>query len=317
MAKYNVTNSGYGISYPLNLGGNIREESVSYSFDSGQSKADAWCIFDNGVMTSCSYTPTTGPVSYAQTPSTNAIQQAETMIQKYTDFALQHYSIDTTYLQQAKSILHEANSQKATTMTDSNMKVEISLSANYSSIKWTYTENGLDIPFKSIKIDFRDNDFCWFGDSWSLYKTSMTNTLSKDDAITLGFTTAKNYPVHLAKFDGDKVTSVEITPDWSNTTSEATLSMLPGTSFNNTLPAIPSAPNATSYPISSKTTRNALTLYPLWQLVFYFAKPIGSVVGIEVGVWGDIREVAYCREYGHLGGTETTLPSNCNLQVEQ
>ena len=61
-------------------------------------------------------------------------------------------------------------------------------------------------------------------------------------------------------------------------------------------------------------TRDPLALYPQWQMVFYFNKSIGGAVGIQVGVWGDTKEVAYISEYGYLGGqggnpTTPTTPS--------
>ncbi|MDR2707593.1 MAG: hypothetical protein LBB87_02440, partial [Nitrososphaerota archaeon] len=55
------------------------------------------------------------------------------------------------------------------------------------------------------------------------------------------------------------------------------------------------------------------TLYPFWTAVFYFSYPIGNVYGVQVGVWGDTGEVAYCWETGSLGSSD--VPSNGSSDV--
>ncbi len=303
LTKYNITKSGYGISYPSNLGGIVKEETVSYTFDSGQSKADSWCTFDNGIMTSCSLTLTEGSAIYVQTRSANLVEETGNIIQRYQIFANQHNTKDTEYLKTAQTILGEATTQRLSTLISDNMKIDISPSSESTSIKWTYSTKGIDMPFKSIVLKFRDDDFCWFGDGWSLYTAKEFEAISKEEAATLGFATAKNYTVHLLKFDGNNVTSIEARPEWTKMTYEGGLEMLPGATLNMSLPAIPSAPNIPSYIIPSNTIRDPLTLYPMWRLVFYFDKPIGSISGIQLGIWADTKEIAYCSEYGSLGSS--------------
>jgi len=53
----------------------------------------------------------------------------------------------------------------------------------------------------------------------------------------------------------------------------------------------------------SNMTRDPLTLYPYWQLHFYFNESIAGNVGVQVGVWGDTGEIIYCSGHGYLGSS--------------
>ena len=62
------------------------------------------------------------------------------------------------------------------------------------------------------------------------------------------------------------------------------------------------------------TKRNSTALYPLWTVNFYFNKIYYGAYGIQVGLWGDTKEVFYCESLitlGNSGGeSPTTAPSN-------
>ena len=49
-----------------------------------------------------------------------------------------------------------------------------------------------------------------------------------------------------------------------------------------------------------------MTLYPYWQLHFYFNESIAGNVGVQVGVWGDTSEIIYCSGFGYFGASGTT-----------
>jgi hypothetical protein len=52
----------------------------------------------------------------------------------------------------------------------------------------------------------------------------------------------------------------------------------------------------------------------MWSAVFYFNQPIGNIAGIQVGVWGDTKEVAYCRPQRYLGNSR--LPQNSSYPLQ-
>jgi hypothetical protein len=112
--KYNLTNSGYGTSYPPKFGGVVKEETISYTLDSAQSTVNTWATFDNGAITTCSMYATRGSVAYSKLLPTNVIDSTKDFIQKYEKFLTQFYSKDTSYLQQVLSSLDGVNAQAST-----------------------------------------------------------------------------------------------------------------------------------------------------------------------------------------------------------
>ena len=60
--------------------------------------------------------------------------------------------------------------------------------------------------------------------------------------------------------------------------------------------------------IPGKIARDPLKLYPYWQLYFYFpGGEIGDYSGIQLGIWGDTKEIIYCSGFGFHG---TSAPSS-------
>jgi hypothetical protein len=308
-----VYDYGYGVSYPSTYGGSIQEEEVSCTLVSSQSEATAWCLIDNGTITSCSFSPIRGSPIFAHEISSNVVEAAKIVLQRYQAYAVQHNVVnaDMTYLQQALAFLNLANNQTITEKTAENMKFQMSPDPAYTSIVWTYTKNGVDMQRKGIALSFRNgSNFNDFADTWTLYSTGASSVISEAEAVSVGLAFAKNYSVTLAHFNGDgSATAAKVEPDWSNMTYDAVLNMLPGASLNSSVPTVPGGPSIPSTVVPSKTARDPTTLYPMWQLIFYFTKPVGGVVGLQVGVWGDTGEVAYCNEYGYLGASGPTVTS--------
>ena len=51
----------------------------------------------------------------------------------------------------------------------------------------------------------------------------------------------------------------------------------------------------------SNITRDALSLYPVWTMIFYYGQPISDAQGVQVGVYGDTGQVLFCTPYILLG----------------
>lgn len=304
--------------FPLNLGSSVTEEEVSATFVSSQSNATAWCLIDNGALATMSFTPVYGLPIYLQPPANNVVDAARNILQKYQTYVTQHSTanLDLTYLQQAVALLEQTNNLAITEKTSGNMKIKISFNSAYTSISWVYIQNDYEVSRKSIQLEFRGRDFIWFGDSWNLYRVSNSSSISKDEAVSIGFAAAQNYTLNLTYSERNGDTTVQVKPDWTNMTYQATFCMLPGSAFNQSLPSIPGAPAIPSNVIPSKTVRDPLTLYPVWQLGFYFNKQIGDIVGIEVGFWGDTGELIYCNEYGVLGPPMPNTPPQPNTSPQ-
>jgi hypothetical protein len=166
---------------------------------------------------------------------------------------------------------------------------------NRTRIQWIYTENGTDVPKKRLELKLDKNgNLCYFLDNWSLYTVGTLETISEEEFINIAFEAANNTMLTIVLDDNG--TTVEIKPDMNNVTYDAWLGILP---------------------------RDSDKLYPYWQVMFYFEKPIYSKIGIEVGVWGDTQEIDYCSAFGVLGppgygqpNDSTTANNNSGNQQE-
>ncbi len=163
--------------------------------------------------------------------------------------------------------------------------------ASKKSINFVYTIDGIEVPNKSLGITFED-DRITLHDTVGLYSVSGSNVFSKGEFEGFAFDLAKEFC--------DSFFSEDVKVDWSHMRSEIGLNVIPGRIYDN-----PINNDLLEKGVGTRYSkdRDGLTLYPMWQAVFYFSQPVGNIVGVQVGVWGDTGEVAYCYEYGQLGGS--------------
>jgi hypothetical protein len=324
LTKYNITNQGYGVTYPSRYGGVVKEENIIFTLDSKDSKIAVAGVFDNGYIYWINFYPMEGSIIYAKQPSTNAFEETKNILQRYQTFT-QNYGVDSSHIALALSMLSNVVDTPSLSANPNNLNSisnfaslsatseNMTLKSSESGIGWGYSANGVGIPNKSMGIDFGSNTFT-FADTWDLYSIGSFSVLSKDEALNVALTAAKNYNLTLAS-EKDALTIVK--PDWSSITYDIGLNMIPGQTYNTSLN------NALNFATVGDTTRNPLALYPLWQVIFYFNNSVGGgITGIQVGVWGDTKEIAYCSTYGFLGdsiasSTPTAQPSASPLQQEQ
>ena len=337
MTKYAITNEGYGVKYPSEYGGAVKRESISFTLNETDSQTPLetnnenpfWqaptgqitvgATFLNGYIFWLNINPMYGSVIYRQQPSTSAVAETRNILERYKAYAAK-YGMDNTHVTLALSLLEKASDGPAasgthnfcdlsgftpTNATSSNMQ----MTTSQTGIGYAYTFNGVNVPKRSIGASFADETFT-FHDTWNLYTVACESVISEGEAAAMALDAAKNYNVTLMREDNS---SYVLNPDWSNPTVEISLNMIPGQQFNTQLNQ---DLNAVS---SGSKDRNPLGLYPFWSATVYFTKPIGNIGGVQVGIWGDTKEIAYVRTYGHLGGSggtdDTTSPFNVGLAV--
>lgn len=302
LSKYNITNEEYSFKYPSEYGGNVKDEHVYLEFVSSEGNISVMGLFLNGFNGGIFvYPPTKGSMFFKHQPSTNALDESRNILQRYKIFA-DNYGFDTSHIDSALTLLNNATIASSASdnlqtfnniigfvpsvTTAGNMKQE----TTQKGVSWIYTEKGVDMPNKCLKIDFGINKL-HFVDTWNLFTIGSFSVVSEDEVKQIAFDAANNYNLTLVGENGTLIVAEK--PEWSNRTS-IVLNMVPGEIYNDELSkeiGIVSGGNA---------TRDPMALYPLWETVLYFSERVGSVYGIAVGVWGDTKEIAYITPYGYL-----------------
>ncbi len=315
LAKYNRTNEGYSVSYPSKFGGLVKEESLSFTLDSNDYKITVGSVFDNGFPSWISVRVLNGSLTYATQPSTDALVESRNIIQRYHFFA-QNYNISTVDLTSTLNLLSSVpdsppingdstNFNRMSDLTPGNATSEdMKLQVSETSIGFWYTTNDIDVKNKYFGLSFGYNTFI-FSDVWNLYSIGCFSVLSEEEATNMAFEVANDYCLNQTWYQTDKNNVItEVKPDWSQMRSDVGFNMIPSQTYNNSLN---DALLAKGVGVNSgNTTRNPLALYPFWSMVFFFSEPIGNIAGIQVGLWGDTKEIAYCMEYGYLGNSGQT-----------
>ncbi len=312
LTKYTIIEEGGGVNYPPELGGVIKRETTGIKYNSTDSQLEVAAEFHNGYIRWLHVLPIRGSVIYREQPSTSAVAETRSILERYKTFA-EKYGIGTAHVTIALSLLDKASdgsppSEKQnfngvsgfnpTTETSSNMVQTTS----QTGVGYMYTFNGVNVPNRSIGVSFAGGSFT-FHDTWGLYTVASVSVITEDEAKAMALDAAKNHEVTLMRDDNS---SYVVYPDWSNPTVEIGLNMIPGEAFSTQLNSDVGAVD------SGGKARNPLGLYPFWAATVYFTKPIGSISGIQVGIWGDTKGIAYVHTYGHLGGSGSTGDSSQN-----
>jgi len=243
-------------------------------------------IFYNGHMASLKINSQDAYV-YSESQPTDILNQTKSIIQKYQTFASQNYATDASYLVPMQNLLSSVDDLSPKEITNGNVNFQVSKDGDNTRIQWIYTEDGVLMKYKRLDIEFRNNTFVSFRDTWGLYSVSGLSVISSEEAVQIALEAAQNCELRIGH--EDRETEIVKPPDLSNAPYDVSLTMVPYRYLD--------------YHIPSKMPRDPLTLYPYWQVHFYFNESIAGNTGIQVGVWGDTREIVYCSGFGYLGSS--------------
>jgi hypothetical protein len=292
-------------SYPSKFGGLVKEEALSYDLEYNVSKIDVMSIFYNGQMVFLDIDHQDDYV-YSEVPSTDLLSQAENILQRYQTFASQWYADDASYLVSMNNVLRNIEELSLVDVTDGNVNFQISKDGNNTLIQWVYTEGGISMDWKRVSIEFCNNAFESFVDTWGFYSVSGLSKISSEEAFQIALEAAQNYEFNLTGEKGEIV--ARKVPDLSNAFYQEYFTMVPFRYGEDKLP--------------SRIERDPLTLYPFWQYYFYFNETILGYDGVQVGVWGDTSELVYYSGFGYYGTfdipneQDTSSQSLANQQPE-
>jgi hypothetical protein len=298
LAEYVKTRGdGYGVSYPPEYGGLAEEEVWSLKLNSSDGGyISAFSIYDNEFVKGISIR-LYGPTKYLQQPPTDTLDYAKVILTRYQTL-IQGYSMDTQHVSSALAMLDKVDSLSTSNVIEGNMKMEIMNLTDPNrgmyepsiSFGWTYSVNGMEASRKNIRVGFYSSAGSMqiaFSDTWGFWSVNSTSA-PEAEVREVAWQAAQDFNLTLVGPDGS-VTIVK--PDWGNV-SRVAFYLIPGQLYDSSL-------NDVLQQVSmGSRARNGLTLYPLWEFIFYFSERVAGNVGVQVGVWGDTGEIAYCIGYG-------------------
>ncbi|MCW4015660.1 MAG: hypothetical protein NWF06_04760 [Candidatus Bathyarchaeota archaeon] len=282
------------------FGGLVKKEVLSPQLEINERTINLMGIFYNGHMAFLKiYFYSKQDYVYSESPQNDVLSQAKNILHRYQTFVSQHYGTNASYIVSMQNVLSSVDDLSPAEITAGNVSFQVSKDGDTTRIQWIYTQNDIEMNYKRLAIKFQGNNFVSFTDTWGLYSVSELDKISSEQAVQIALESAQDYEIRIAHEDNK--TEIVKVPDLSNAHYVANFYMVP---FRY---------EETNFPI--KTDRDPLTLYPYWQIHFYFDESIARIVGIQVGVWGDTGEIVYCSGFGYLGYPEMPNEQNTTIIV--
>lgn len=302
LAKYTLISplppSGYNASqypsnsyrYPPEFCGLVKEEVRSYKYEANESKVDTMSIFYNEQLVFFKIEAARGNYIYSEAPSTDLINQAKTILQRYQIYANHVYATDNSYLKPMQNILNSISDLSPTNITAGNLNFQVSKNDDNIRVQWIYTENNVIMNYKRLELNFRNNAFESMIDNWRILSVGGFSVINAEEAYKLALETAQSTEFRIVNEYRNESVAL---PDLSKSGYQMYFTTVP---YRNLISHNP-----------SKISRDPLTLYPYWQFYFYFkGGTIGGYSGVQVGIWGDTKEIVYCNGFGFLGASAPT-----------
>lgn len=301
LTHYVIVQEGSTIRYPQEFGGLVKQDASSFTLQSPIGNLSVSGIFYNGLIFWIYANAMRGsPVIYTNQPSKDALVESRNILERYQVFA-QEYGINVSHVTQALDLINSAPKSPSegsqtnfngisdftpVNMTSGNMNLQL----KQTSIDFSYAGDGFVSVWKGFGVSFGAHTFI-FNDLWNLYSVGTLNQISQEQAKTIAWSAAQNYTSSISwNYHGSTVT-----PEFTNENEEIGFGMEPWRFplFNDQINM-------------GSLERSPLELYPMWSFTFYYKQNIGDTTGVQVGIWGDTQEIAYCHACGVLGEMPTS-----------
>lgn len=277
----------------------LKIDGPSFDFQSSEGTLHTFGMFYNEHFSSLKIT-SHGSYIYSGSPPTDILHQTNNLLDRYRAFISEKYAMDGAFLVSMRNLINSVNDLSPKNLTAGNINFQVSEEGGKTRLQWIYTEEGCIMNYKRVDISFVNNTLVSFRDTWSLFKVSGLSVISAEEATKIALEAAQTVELHIGHADGTNET-VKV-PDLSNAPVDMYFTMVPYTSSDQNFP--------------SKLPRDPLTLYPLWQFQFLFSNEIGGNNGVQVGVWGDTKEIFYASGYGYLGAVDISTEFSNTTSVQ-
>jgi hypothetical protein len=249
----------------------LPQEDVKYTLESNESKLEVIsALVDEKIFLLNIYINEGSPLTTK--PAASPLEMAKDFLDKYPTYS------DASYYSTMRSMLDNVEADKNVTETVENIKLEVTVTANHTDVRWKYVFNGVEATSKCVVLNFKQGFLDCFIDSWSFWTFGSTDlNVSEEEAIEIAMSAAENHSWNLSS--GTTVTEFNIVG-----VSETSLQI-------------------GNYPTKNESRGgDPLTLYPGWSVKLYFDKLYpGQVYGLDIGIWADTGEVNDIRELLYLG----------------
>jgi DNA-binding transcriptional ArsR family regulator len=252
-AKYKITLLSNTLEYRQDF--KVAEETLKYSLTAATSYLDADLRFRDNHFSKYQLTQIESDSIATTAQAADILETAKTTLDRY-----KAYSGDA-YLDEMSSLLTTATSAENTSVTEGNMKLQITLTGDKAEFLWMYTEKGIDFNSKSLRMTFQNHVLTAMTDGYFLFTIANTNLdVTQEEAVTI----ARNYVKTLSwTIDGQQTTGFSTTGD------PVSVELVPH-------------PRA-----------NSAALVPYWYIVLHLDKIYsGGINQVAIGVYADNGEVA-------------------------
>lgn len=274
-------------SYDVRLGsyfqreflGVLPEESVSFIFESSESRLEIECNFVDGKLYWVNIWNRQGLPRM-----TKVFASEHDYVREFLGRYMVYQGVAKAYFETFRRILDSVEVGRNVTKTSEQDCVKfrvhyerayidlLNCTMDTARFEWTYIFNGCEASSKFVVLEFENGYLKFFIDKWNLYQIgSYDIRISKEEAIEIAKKAAEGYSWQVTY--GDRV--VNVTEFNIKGVSKAELH------FGNYIEE------------SEARGGNPLILYPLWDIVVYFDKLYpGNVYGLWVKIWADTGEVS-------------------------
>lgn len=222
--QYTIDLLSNTLEWRTDLGG-VSEEVAQYSLRNGASDLSIDFRFRNGHFSRYELGMTESLPIFTQTEPTNVLQNARGVLSRY--YA---YSGDA-YLADMLKLLDKINMTNPT-VTEGNLKLEVSNLGGIAGFFWMYTDGGIDYQIKGLQMIFQNNILTTMTDGFFLFQKGNAGIsiseeraaeIAKDYVKTItwtiegksvsGFRTV-DPPLYVQMYPHTRGNSVELIPYW-------------------------------------------------------------------------------------------------------
>jgi hypothetical protein len=252
-AKYKITLLSNTLEYRQDF--KVAEEVLKYSLTTPTSYLDADLRFRDNHFSKYLLTRIESEAIATTAQAADILENAKNTLDRY-----KAYSGDS-YLDEMSSLISAVSSAENTSITQGNMKLQITLTGDTAEFLWMYTEKGIDFNSKSLRMTFQNQVLTAMTDGYFLFTIANTNLeVTQEEAITI----AQNH-----------VKSLSWTIDGQQTTGFTTF-------------GVPVSVELVPHPRA-----NSAALVPYWYIVLHLDKTYsGGINQVAIGVYADNGEVA-------------------------